>query len=37
VVERLADFFVARRLLGETFQGFVKRIGKGRCGLCWKT
>jgi sulfite reductase (ferredoxin) len=27
-VERITDFFVAKRLLNETFQAFVKRIGK---------
>jgi len=28
VVERITDFYVARRLLGESFQAFVKRLGK---------
>jgi sulfite reductase (ferredoxin) len=28
VVERITDFYVSKRLLGESFQAFVKRIGK---------
>ncbi|HEY7490990.1 MAG TPA: nitrite/sulfite reductase [Candidatus Tectomicrobia bacterium] len=28
VVERITDFYVAKRLLGESFQTFIKRIGK---------
>jgi sulfite reductase (ferredoxin) len=28
VVQRITDFYVSKRLLGESFQAFVKRIGK---------